>query len=271
MRRLHLVELEDLPRFPAVWRDAGTAYLRFAADFLDQPAAMAPKLRELLERTGVRRLVDLCSGGAGPIPALVERLRRDGLETTAILTDLYPNVKTLEAVARGSQGRVEVYPGSVDATEVPSSLAGCRVLCNALHHFRPDAARRILQNAADSGQPIAVFEVAERSPLFLLGILFAPIAFALACPFLRPFDWRWIVFTYLVPVIPFFVLWDGLVSGLRSYTLRELDEMAASVAGPQGSFDSFEWESGRVRVGSQPAYVTYLLGWPKAKAAAVAR
>jgi hypothetical protein len=203
--------------------------------------------------------VDLCSGGAGPIPALVERLRGDGLETTALLTDLYPNAKTLEAVARRSQGRVEVHRGSVDATDVPDSLPGCRVLCNAFHHFRPEDARRILRNAVESRQPIAVFEVAERSAPFLLGVLLAPLAFALACPFLRPFDWRWIVFTYLVPVIPLFVLWDGLVSGLRCYTLQELDAMVASL--PDGSF---QWESGRVRIGSPPAHVTYLLGWPKA-------
>lgn len=258
MPRLHLVELEDLPWFPAVLRDAGTAYLRLAADVTGQPRYMAPKLAELLRATGVRRLVDLCSGGAGPIPALVEQMKADGLETTAVLTDLYPNVKSLEAVARGSEGRVEVYGESVDAARVPDSLPGCRLLCNALHHFRPEDARRILENAVEARQPIAVFDVAERSALYLFGILFAPILFALSCPFLRPFDWRWLVFTYLVPVIPLFVVWDGFVSGLRAYTVEELDEMIAGIDG-----DAFAWETGRVKIGSQPAHVTYLLGWPK--------
>lgn len=258
MIRIHAVELEDLPWFPAVWRDAGTAYLRWAADLLDQPSAMAPKLRELLERTGVRRLVDLCSGGAGPIPALVARLAEEGLETTAVLTDLYPNAKSLEAVAAGSGGRVEVSATPVDASDVPASLPGCRTLCNALHHFRPEDARRILQSAVDARQPIAVFDVAERSLPYLVSIVFAPLVFALACPFLRPFDWRWIVFTYLIPVIPLFVFWDGFVSGLRAYTIPELDEMVASLDG-----DGFAWESGRLRIGSQPAHVTYLLGWPR--------
>lgn len=259
MRRLHLVELEDLPWFPAVLRDAGTAYLRLAADVAGQPRYMAPKLAQLLEATGVRKLVDLCSGGAGPIPALVEQLKEDGLETTAVLTDLYPNVKTLEAVARGSEGRVVVHAESVDATNVPDSLPGCRTLCNALHHFRPEDARRILQSAVDAKQPIAVFDMPERTLLYLVGILFAPIIFALVCPFLRPFDWRWIVFTYFIPVIPLFVVWDGFVSGLRAYSVKELDEMVASI-----DSDTFVWETGRVKIGSQPAHVTYLLGWPRA-------
>ena len=258
MPRLHLVELEDLPWFPAVWRDAGTAYLRWAADLLDQPSYMAPKLRQVLERTGVRRLVDLCSGGAGPIPALVDHLAAEGVDVTAVLTDLYPNVKSLEAVASGSEGRVEVSEASVDATAVPDSLAGCRTLCNALHHFRPDDARRILQSAVDAKQPIAVFDIPERTAPYLLGIAFAPIAFMLACPFLRPFDWRWLVFTYLIPIIPLFVFWDGFVSGLRAYKVEELDAMIATLDG-----DAFEWETGQVQIGKQPAHVTYLLGWPK--------
>jgi hypothetical protein len=258
MARVHLFELEDQPWFPAVLRDAGTAYLRWAGDLLDQPGAMTPKLRELLERSGQRHLVDLCSGGAGPVPGIVDRLGDDGFESTAVLTDLYPNEKTLEAVARRSEGRVAVHTGSVDATDVPGSLHGCRTLFNALHHFRPRDARRILQSAVDTKQPIATFDVSERSLPFLVGILFAPIMFALSVPLLRPFDWRWIVFTYLIPILPLFVAWDGFISGLRTYSVKELDGMIASLDG-----DSFEWETGKLPVGRQPVGVTYLLGWPR--------
>ena len=259
MDRLHLFELEDQPWFPAVLRDAGTAYLRLAADLTGHPAYMAPKLASLLRATGVRRIVDLCSGGAGPVPAVVEALRSEGLETTAVLTDRFPNVQSLGAVAAGSGGRVRVHEKPVDATRVPDELAGCRTLFNALHHFRPADAQRILQAAVDAKQPIAAFDIAERGPMFLIGILFGVILFALACPFLRPFDWRWLVFTYVIPVIPLFVVWDGFVSGLRAYTVPELDALVAAIDG-----DSFEWETGRVKLGRQPGHVTYLMGRPKA-------
>ena len=266
MARLHLFELEDQPWFPAVWRDAGTAYLRFVAGLTGQPAAMVPVLAELLRKSGARRLIDLCSGGAGPIPAVVDQLAsEEGIEVSALLTDLYPSVQQLEGVAALSRGNVEVHPEPVDATQVPHDLAGCRTFFNALHHFRSDDARKILQSAVDARQPIAVFDVAERSLPFLLGMLFAPIAFALACPFLRPFDWRWIPFTYLLPVIPLFVLWDGFVSGLRAYSVAELDELVASVScdkPAEGERGGFEWKTGKLQIGSQPAHVTYLTGRP---------
>ena len=263
MPRIHAFEFEDQAWFPALLRDAGTAYLRLAANLAGQPGYMLPKLAQLLRATGVRRLVDLCSGGGGPVPALVEQLNDEGLEATALLTDRYPNVEALGAVAQASGGRLEVHEEPVDATRGPGPLRGCRILCNALHHFRPADARRILQGAVDARQPIVVFEVAERSVPFLVGILFAPISFALACPFLRPFDWRWIVFTYLVPLIPLFVLWDGFVSGLRVYSPKELDALLAGIEG-----EAFAWETGRVKMGRHPAHVTYLLGWPKDSTAA---
>jgi hypothetical protein len=263
--RIHLFELEDQPWFPAVWRNAGTAYLRLAADVTGQPSLMVPKLAQLLGETGDRHLVDLCSGGAGPVPAVIDQLKADeGLEVSAVLTDLYPNVAQLEAVAARSQGQVTVHPEPVDATQVPDELDGCRTLFNALHHFRPEAARGILQSAVDAGQPIAAFDVPERTLAYLLGILFAPIVFALACPFLRPFDWRWIVFTYLIPIIPLFVVWDGFVSGLRAYSVSELDALINEVEG------DYLWETGRLKVGRQPAHITYLMGWPPDYAQAVA-
>jgi hypothetical protein len=171
-------------------------------------------------------------------------------------------VKHLEAVAARSQGSVAVHPESVDATHIPDLLVGCRTLFNALHHFRPDDARKILQSAVDARQPIAIFDVPERTVPYLVGILFAPIVFVIACPFLRPFDWRWIIFTYLIPVIPLFVVWDGLVSGLRAYSLAELDELVASL-----DADGYQWDLGQVKVGNQPAHITYLTGRPTDEAA----
>jgi hypothetical protein len=49
--------------------------------------------------------------------------------------------------------------------------------------------------------------------------------------------------TYVIPVAPVVILWDGLVSVLRTYTPQELRELADSV-GATG----YEWEAGRFDV-----------------------
>ena len=258
MARLHLFELEDQSWFPAAWRDAGTAYLRKAAALTGQPRAMAPKIAELLRASRVRRLVDLCSGGGGPIPELLAELHAQGVEASAVLTDFYPNTEVLERVASESEGRIEFRKESVDAKRVPADLVGCRTLFNGLHHFRPEDAREILKSAADAKQPIVVFEAMERSVLAVVAVLFAPIAVLFLVPFLRPFRFSWLVFTYLIPVIPFFVMWDGVISCLRIYSVPELTQLVEGLGG-----DDYVWEAGRIPLGSQPVQLTYLLGYAK--------
>lgn len=256
--RLHLVELEDQRWFPDVLRDAGTAYLRKASELTGQGTQLAPKLAEALAASGETRVLDLCSGGSGPIPAMMPLLRESGIAASATLTDFYPNVASLRAIAEESGGAIDYVESPVDAREVPGELPGFRTLFNGFHHFRPEDARRILANAVGARRAIGVFEVIGRSPLAILGILFAPLIVLLVMPLVRPFRWQWLVFTYLIPLIPFFVLWDGLVSCLRVYTQDELRAMVAALDAPD-----YTWEIGAIKLRGSPVPATYLVGWPK--------
>ena len=262
MRRLHLVELEDQPWFPSLWRDAGTAYLELAARIAGHSALLAPELARVLRASGAKRIVDLCSGGGGPVVAITEELAQRGEPVDVLLTDFYPNLHAFERARALSGGRIDFSPAPVDATRVPAELSGLRTIFNAFHHFRPETAARILADAADARQPIAVFEIAGREPATLLGILFAPLLFALTLPFLRPFRWAWLPFTYLLPVLPLFVLWDGLVSCLRVYAPADLRELLARLD-PRHR-DAYTWEIASVRLGAAPAHATVLIGLPRA-------
>jgi hypothetical protein len=261
MGRLHLFELEDQAWFPRVLRDAGTAFLALAARVSGHAAALAPRVEAALAASGEKRIVDLCSGGGGPIAEIVPELARRGVEVQALLTDFFPNEGALAYAAERSGGRIAWSRASIDATRVPRELAGLRTIFNALHHFRPGMARAILADAAAARRPIAIFEVVSRDLLGFVGVLGAPIFFALALPFLRPFRWIWVPLTYLVPVLPLFVLWDGVVSCLRIYSTDELAELVASL--PAGDRDAFAWEIGRQPLPPTPARATFLVGIPR--------
>jgi len=259
MRRFQLVEVEDLPWFPSLLRDAGTGYLRWAAEVSGQSRRLAPHLERALDASGATRIVDLCSGGGGPLPAIVAALARGGRRLPVVLTDLYPNRGMLERVAARAGGHIEVYPEPVDASAVPDSLTGLRTLFNAFHHFPPARARAILQSAVDADQPIAVVEVMRRSFAPIVAMCFVPLFVLCALPFLRPFRWAWLPLTYLVPVIPLFVFWDGLVSCLRVYTPDEMREMIDGVAGSE----RYDWQICEPRLLPAPARATLLIGVPR--------
>lgn len=257
MRRFHLLELEDQSWFPAVIRDLATDYLQFIQTSVRLDRAMAPLVRGVIEATGAHRIIDLCSGGSGPLLGLVNDLAEAGLDDVkATMTDLFPNVAAFAEIAAASNGRIDFERGSVDARSVPARLTGLRTIFNGFHHFRPADARAVLHAAAASRQPIAIFEVSERS-LRTLPVILTPLFVWIVTPFMRPFTWRRLFWTYIIPMVPFTCLWDGIVSQLRAYTMDELRAMTAGSA-------PMQWEIGQVPIAKGRGNLTYLIGAPSA-------
>jgi hypothetical protein len=255
MRRLHLFEIEDQAWCPAAVRDAMTDYLQFVLQKARPYAAVAPRLEKVLERTGAGEILDLCSGGGGPWPSLLPEL--EGVRVR--LTDRYPNLAAFESLRRASGGWIEFESEPVDASDVPPRLRGFRTLFSSFHHFPPDRARRILEDAVRKGKGIAVFEATQRRAAALLGMLLVPLVVLLVTPALRPFRASRLFWTYLVPAVPLFALFDGIVSCLRTYTPDELRAMTAGL-------EDYDWEIGEDKVPLSAAAVTYLVGVPSAAA-----
>lgn len=222
VRRVHAPEIEDEPWFPRPLRDALTAFLQVVAERLRTFDPAVPVLEGVLARHGETRLVDLCSGGGGALVALLGELPAD---VTATLTDLYPNEVAFSHAERRAPGRVAGRRESVDATDVPAALGGVRTIFNALHHFRPADARRLIADAVHKGQPFCSFEMVERRPLTVATIFFVPVAVWATAPLQPGFNLFRFVFTYPLPLIPLFTWWDGLCSCLRSYSVAELREL----------------------------------------------
>ncbi|HEX6372163.1 MAG TPA: hypothetical protein VF006_24815 [Longimicrobium sp.] len=256
MRRLHLLEIEDQPWCPAFLRDAATDFLQFMIVATDTYAPAVPHLRSALDRAGTRRVVDLCSGGGGPWPGLLAHLDTPEAPVEVRLTDRYPNREAFERAVERTRGRLAFHPEPVDAAALPAGLTGFRTLFTAFHHFPPQAARAILGDAVRAGQGIGIFEATQRSAPSLLATALSPLVVLAVTPFIRPFRWSRLLWTYLIPLVPLLVLFDGLVSCLRTYTARELRGMADSLDAP-----GYTWEIGEAK-GRGPVPVTYLLGIP---------
>jgi hypothetical protein len=254
MRRFHLFELEDQPWFPATIRDLATDYLHFMETSFKFDGVLVPLVERAIRESGVTHIVDLCSGGSGPLPQLVDRLAAHGLPVTATLTDLYPNIPAFEHIAAATDSRVTFAIESVDARAVPPALTGLRTIFNGFHHLRPDDARAVLHAAAAARQPIALFELSERSAR-TLPVIITPLIVLVTTPFMRPFRWRRLLWTYLVPLVPLTCLWDGVVSQLRAYTTDELRGLAAGSA-------PMRWDIGQVPIARGRGRLTYLIGIP---------
>ena len=218
MNRLHAFEWEDQPWLPRVFRDYITDHLRFALEAeeaMEMHRAVAACLKAAMERLGTREIVDLCSGGGGPLLAVQRCLASEmAFPTKVTLTDLYPNLSAFKRIEAEGNGAVRCLSQSVSVFEVPEELRGIRTLFTALHHFRPADARRILEDAVNKRAGIAVFEPLERT---------------LRIIFLTGLSVERFLLTYPVPLCPFVITWDGVVSALRTYSVDELRELTAGL------------------------------------------
>lgn len=264
MRRLHLFEWEDQSWLPQVFRDFVTDHLRFT---LNEPMRrpinfeIAVRLKTLLDHSGTRRIVDLCAGAGGPLttigPMLTDEL---GCPVEILLTDLYPNVAAFSRMEAESRGRVRWRAEPTSALDVPPELEGVRTLFTAFHHFRPDVAQLILADAVRKRAPVAIFEPLERNlrSVVLVGIMSLVRGLTHTPRVGTPTAARLAV-TYLLPLAPLILAWDGMVSALRTYTPEELRALAGGAGGSE-----YSWESGRFEVSGPlgPMPTTYLIGLP---------
>lgn len=250
LRRYHLFELEDQAWWPRIFRDYQTDFLRDFLGLLGLYKKAVPLISQLLSLSPGLRVVDLCSGGAGPWPRLVRHFPN---LSEVLLTDLYPNHAALQRAC--IDPRLSYHSKPVDATEVGPDLKGVRTIFTAFHHLGPKEAVNVLADAVGGRSPIAVFEIAERRKRNLLIMPLVTLAVFLLTPFIRPFcHWR-LFWTYLLPVVPLSVFWDGLVSQLRAYHPHELLELAKA-ADPEGRF---RWEAGHLPCPGT-LNLTYLIG-----------
>ncbi|MFP2930496.1 hypothetical protein ACLESO_35920, partial [Pyxidicoccus sp. 3LG] len=125
-----------------------------------------------------------------------------------------------------------------------------------LHHFRPEDARAVLADAQARGVPIAAFESVRRTPVGILSMLLVPLLVLLFTPLVRPLTPLRLLLTYVVPVAPLVIFWDGIVSALRAHSPEELRAMTASLARA-----GYTWEVGEAALPGKPA-ITYVLGRP---------
>ncbi|HPH29890.1 MAG TPA: hypothetical protein PLA87_23765 [Pseudomonadota bacterium] len=260
MQRVNLFEFEDFDWLPAPIRDGGTDLLDLGFRRIGFFDGVAHKLIETLQVTGATRVLDMCSGGGGGTLQLLDHVRATGLHTEFVFSDRHPNAAGITRVAQRMDPSAHYERQPLDAMTAFGSHAGLRTMSGALHHFTPDAVQAILAAVIERRAPLAFFDIAASPVLRQLPIGLAPLAMIpnmlmlfvaslLAVPFLRPFRLSRLLFTYVLPLIPALVAWDGTASALRAYSPDELLSLAQAVPGAAG----YRWES---RVIGSALYLT---------------
>ena len=258
---MQLFEFEDLPWFPSILRTCLTRYLQMMHKMLDSASNIAKVLHGLLSNGAPHQIIDLCSGSGGPMIEVLKIAKsqygHDQLKLT--LSDLHPDLYAVVQYQNPQHPSISYHPTPVDATreDIPT---GIRTLICGLHHFAPDQAQKILKNAQDNHQCLLVYEISDNSYpkwAWWMVLPFTILTVLVFTPLVRPLSWQQLVFTYLIPVLPLVIAWDGAVSNARTYTLQDLQTLLAEI-----STEYYYWHKGSIPGKGGPKL--FLVGTPKA-------
>lgn len=257
MRRLHLFEFEDQAWCPRFIRETTTDFLHAIYKLFQIYEPAYQKISEILDKTHVNTIIDCCSGSGGPIRQLRDYLDKLGKTSVTInLTDKYPNTQVFNHMEESYPKRIIGHMSSIDASQFPSSLKGMRTFFSSFHHFTPDTALKILQDAVNNKAPIAIFESSQRHPLDFLRVLLSPVFMPLIVPFAKRLTLYKFIFTYVIPITPFTNFWDYFVSCLRSYSPNEMLSLVNRLNAPD-----YTWEIGRLWSKKGKCHIPYLIGY----------
>ncbi|MGB5244612.1 MAG: hypothetical protein WBN50_13410 [Lutimonas sp.] len=145
----------------------------------------------------------------------------------------------------------------VDADNFTASEEGLYLSVNSFHQFTLDEAKDILQQIAENKQPVVVVEGNNDSLWQVFGMtVIVPLTVLLTAPFVKPFRFVRIIFTYILPVLPFVTFFDGFMALFKLYAPKDLDELTTSI-----KTEGYSWRTGKLDNG-RGGKIIYLIGYP---------
>ncbi|CZR52240.1 uncharacterized protein PAC_02117 [Phialocephala subalpina] len=241
--------------------------------------------------------VDFCAGAGGPTPfierdlnaqlsarvpsspftssasapkGLTPRspgLRETGMDNRAVkfvLTDIHPHIPDWTEAAKRSE-HLSFVAEPVDAANAPRSLEGnkgegkkiFRLYNLAFHHFEDKLGMDILRNTIETADGFGIFELQERTFSSLITMIAMGIMMLGITPF---YFWRspgHLFFTYIIPIIPFVLVFDGFISSLRTRTSEEVQALMKECG---ASCDGWTVKSGQEQHTFPTGYMTWVIG-----------
>ncbi len=204
-------ELEDISWFPPVLRDFQTDFIGFFVSTFHFYDVFISHLKNL--SLPMKPMIDLCSGCGEPAISIFQN---SNCFSSLSLTDKFPNQSNFR------KDRFHGETRKVDVLEFDFAKESYYTMFNALHHFKDQDKVVIAHKVKSSGSTAFFVEILEPSIFCLLKVIFvATIGTLLLTPFLLPFSFKRVFFTYLLPINLLAITFDGVVSVFKSRSVGQ--------------------------------------------------
>ena len=241
-------ELEDYNWFPQMFR-------KFQMEFIGSMIQWASIYQPLITLTNatlnenkVSTIVDLCSGSGLPAIYLQKHLSNN---CNTVLSDKFPDKGFVNTSS------IIYLKETTDVLLLEPKPATCYTMYNALHHFSDNDKVAIINKLRIANAPFIFAEILEPNLLTLLKIIFTTTVLQLlTTPFVQPFSFLRLFFTYVVPINLFTITYDGVISVFKSRTVEQYKNLVVP-------FSNKNLEITVNKISSWKSVVIYIKGNPK--------
>ncbi|MEM9050595.1 MAG: hypothetical protein AAGC47_00965 [Bacteroidota bacterium] len=180
---------------------------------LDRVTNLYEPVNEVIARLEPKKIVDIATGSGESAIKATEDVRKNGTEV--VLTDKYPHEHLKEFTIQ-----------EIDVLSNKLPEANLYTMFNAFHHFDESQRLNIALRATEKDSAFLVIEpLRPRITIFIKVLIATLIGPLLLAPFMRPFSWKWILFTYIIPIGILVTAWDGIASVIKSLNKDEWENL----------------------------------------------
>lgn len=248
LKKILTFEFNDWPKCPAFIRESILEVLGKSIRAAGVYDVLAPLFIQFCKDTKATGVLEFGAGsGESTVIFLDAICQTDDTPPRIYISDLYPLATVMQKTCERYPELLTPILHSVDLRCPPETPRhDMRMVLSAFHHFDTDMARLFLANAQKKGVAVFIAEPFTGSlkaffPLFIHG--FTSLARNGLCSTnaLVPK----LFFTFVLPLIPMCLLWDGLISMIRMYDKRGFADLVASL--PETGA-AYIWEYTEVQV-----------------------
>lgn len=238
---MKLKELEDFYWFPPILRKYQMELIGIMVSQFGLYQGVAKMIANDLRAHNLSNITDLCSGSGFPALYIHKKLDIHSLNTT--LTDKFPQqISPTEGVL--------YLTDQIDVNNMELENDTYYTMFNAFHHFESDEQQHLIQKICDKNSHLLIVEIVQPTIVnVILVTLASTLGVWLLCPFIRPFEWKRLIFTYIIPINVLTVLIDGYISILKSKSKQQY----------KGHFERHFPESSQIAVQSHLNFPAFLV------------
>ncbi|PPD20322.1 MAG: hypothetical protein CTY22_04695 [Methylomonas sp.] len=233
---MRLFEFGDMDMVPELYHVYLRKYLTFFYKAFGYHRLWVPGFAEFILKIKKQDLMECCSGSGDVLLMIDAELDESKFKNIRyILSDIRPNPEFC--------GRINLMPGdrfkylneSVDIVSKHAEYSYPKIFINSFHHFSKEQVVGIFNANLGNNNEIIIMEYVRKSFLGFLSMVVGPLVVFLTLPFVVRLKHLPVMafFTYLLPIFPLMMLWDGIVSCLHEYSDKEIkqiiDEMGYKV------------------------------------------